>query len=197
MYIAHRINTVAELKKVPQEMGVEIDLRDYNGELVLQHDPFIGGELFSEYLKYYRHSTMILNIKSQGVEWKALEMLDAEGIHDFFFLDLSMTSMFRMFQLGEKRVASRFSVFEPFENTLAIANNIEWVWVDTLNEFPLRGEDYLLMRNLNLRFCLTSPDLLDRPNQIALYKSLCEKREIQFDAVCCKLENVSLWESQE
>ena len=27
-YIAHRINTIAELKKLPEEYGVELDLRD-------------------------------------------------------------------------------------------------------------------------------------------------------------------------
>ncbi|MDG0794535.1 hypothetical protein OMP38_29615 [Cohnella ginsengisoli] len=62
-YIAHRINTVAELKMVPHEYGVELDLRDYGDRLILQHDPFTDGEDFEEYLKHYQHGTMILNIK--------------------------------------------------------------------------------------------------------------------------------------
>ena len=33
-YIAHRINTLAELKELPKEYGVELDLRDnLNGEI--------------------------------------------------------------------------------------------------------------------------------------------------------------------
>ena len=39
-YIAHRINTVEELKKTPKECGVELDLRDFGDRLILQHDPF-------------------------------------------------------------------------------------------------------------------------------------------------------------
>ena len=50
-FIAHRINTIEELKKVPNEYGVELDLRDYGDKLILQHDPFTDGEKFEEYLK--------------------------------------------------------------------------------------------------------------------------------------------------
>ena len=39
-FIAHRINTVEELKKIPTEYGVELDLRDRGERLILQHDPW-------------------------------------------------------------------------------------------------------------------------------------------------------------
>ena len=38
-FIAHCINTVEELKKLPKHFGLEIDLRDYGTRLVLEHDP--------------------------------------------------------------------------------------------------------------------------------------------------------------
>ena len=47
-FIAHRINTIEELKQVPTEYGVELDLRDFGERLVLQHDPFKDGEDFEE-----------------------------------------------------------------------------------------------------------------------------------------------------
>ena len=62
-FIAHRINTIDELKKVPTNFGVELDLRDYGNRLILQHDPFTDGEDFEEYLKHNNHGLMILNIK--------------------------------------------------------------------------------------------------------------------------------------
>jgi len=52
-YIAHRINTIEELGKIPREYGVELDLRDFGDRLILQHDPFKDGEDFEEYLKHY------------------------------------------------------------------------------------------------------------------------------------------------
>ena len=42
-FIAHRVNTIEELRKVPKEYGVELDLRDFGERLILQHDPFIDG----------------------------------------------------------------------------------------------------------------------------------------------------------
>ena len=84
-YIAHRVNTIKELKKIPKEYGVELDLRDFGNRLVLQHDPFMDGEDFVEYLKCYDHGTMILNIKSERIECKVLELLKKYNIKDFFF----------------------------------------------------------------------------------------------------------------
>ena len=71
-YIAHRMNTAAQLREVPQEYGVELDARDgLDGRIYLQHDPFTAGEDFEEYLKEYRpHGTMIVNVKSERLELK-------------------------------------------------------------------------------------------------------------------------------
>jgi len=34
-FIAHQINTIEELKCVPKEYGIEVDLRDYGDRLIL------------------------------------------------------------------------------------------------------------------------------------------------------------------
>ncbi|MEM7381384.1 MAG: hypothetical protein AAF361_09350 [Bacteroidota bacterium] len=75
-YIAHRINTLTELQQLPEEFGVEIDLRDASdGSLYIAHDPFTYGESFETYLQHYKHGTMILNIKSERIEFKVLDLL--------------------------------------------------------------------------------------------------------------------------
>ena len=51
--IAHRINTIKDLKKVPPKYGVEVDLRSQGQNLILNHDPFCPGESFENYLKAY------------------------------------------------------------------------------------------------------------------------------------------------
>ena len=83
-YISHRVNTIDDLIKTPKEYGVEIDLRD-SGMDNLQHDPFKGGQDFEEYLEYFNHGTMILNIKSEGIELKVLELLKKYNIKHYFF----------------------------------------------------------------------------------------------------------------
>ena len=88
-FIAHRVNTIKDLLNTPVEYGVEVDLRDFGKKLILQHDPFKDGESFEEYLKNYNHGTMILNIKSEGIETKVLKLLRQYNVKSYFFLDCS------------------------------------------------------------------------------------------------------------
>jgi len=82
-FSCHRINTIRELLTIPIEYGIELDLRDnINGNIHISHDPFIEGELFDEFLEYYNHSFIILNIKSERIEWKVLELLEKYNSND-------------------------------------------------------------------------------------------------------------------
>lgn len=85
-YIAHRINTKEELLSLPEEYGVELDLRDdLNGRIYICHNPFEPGEDFEEYCKVYHHGTMILNVKSERIEHEALALMEKYHIKDYFF----------------------------------------------------------------------------------------------------------------
>ena len=88
-FIAHRINTIDDLKQISFEFGVELDLRDYGNRIIIQHDPFKEGEDFEEYLSHYKHGTLILNIKSERIELRVLELIKQYGIQKYFFLDSS------------------------------------------------------------------------------------------------------------
>ena len=111
-YIAHRINTVAMLCDLPQEYGVEIDLRDdLEGKIYISHDPYVSGEYFEDYLKEYKHGTMILNIKSERIELQALQLLKKYGIQKYFFLDSSFPMMYLLSSQGERNIAWGFPRF--------------------------------------------------------------------------------------
>ena len=83
--ISHRVNTISHLKKVDNNFGVEIDIRTYNNNLILQHDPFVDGELFEKWLQFYNHGTLVLNIKEEGIEFLVKKLLDKFKIKNFFF----------------------------------------------------------------------------------------------------------------
>ena len=89
IYIAHRINEISQLKGIPPEMGVEIDIRSNGKKLILQHDPFIEGVNFRDWLGHFQHQLIILNIKEEGLEEKILDCLAEFNIQNFFFLDQS------------------------------------------------------------------------------------------------------------
>jgi len=190
LYIRHRINTVKELETIPEGMGVELDLRDQHGRMILHHDPFVNGEDFETYLKSYRQAMMIVNVKSEGLEEKALELLNRNGISRYFFLDLSFPALMKLVRQGEKNIAVRFSEYEPPAQCLALKGLVDWVWVDCFREIPLTPEIYGILKP-HFKLCLVSPELqghsLDR---ILSFREKLHGMEI--DAVCTKRPD--LWQ---
>ena len=131
LFCCHRINTIKELKEIPKLYGIEVDLRDnLNGEIYISHDPFKSGENFDEFLKHYHHSFIILNIKSERIEYKVLELLKKYNIVNYFFLDSSFPMIYKLSTEGEKNSAIRFSEFESIDTILNMKGKVNWVWVD-------------------------------------------------------------------
>jgi hypothetical protein len=184
LLIEHRINTAERLRQVPPAHGVELDLRDRGDRLILQHDAFLDGEDFSDYLRDYRHELMILNIKSERIEPRALELVRAAGITNYFFLDCSFPMIRWLIREGERRIAVRFSEYEPIESALALAGEVEWVWIDCFTKMPLTHKSYALLRP-HFKLCAVSPELQGRPVQsIPSYADAL--RPFAVDAVCTK-----------
>ena len=192
-FIAHRINTIEELKKVPNEYGVELDLRDYGDKLILQHDPFTDGEIFEEYLKHYHHGTMILNIKSERIEYRVLELLSKYKIENYFFLDSSFPMIYLLSKSFEKNIALRFSEIEGLDTIIAMSEKVKWIWVDCFTKLPINKEIYSKLRSFNFKLCLVSPDLQGQENRIEEYRDFLIENKLIMDAVCVKSNNVSRW----
>lgn len=192
-YIAHRVNTIKELLKTPVEYGVEIDLRDYEDRLILQHDPFKKGEDFEEYLKHYNHGTIILNIKSEGIEYQVLELLKKYTVNNYFFLDSSFPMINSLSSKGEKNIALRFSEYEGIDSIRYMARRVNWVWVDCFSKLPITSNNYKILKDLKLKLCLVSPELQNQDSKVQSYKHYLQQEGIIFDAVCSKLHNINKW----
>lgn len=182
--IAHRINTIAQLKEVPTNQGIEVDIRNEGKILILHHDPFCPGEPFEDLLKVYNHQLIILNTKSEGMEEEILALLKKYNIKNYFFLDLSLPFLVKYAIRGEKNIAVRFSEFEPIEFALAFAGKVDWVWVDCFTHLPLNKEIYKKLKE-HFKICLVSPELQGYDlEEIKTFKEIIATMEI--DAVCTK-----------
>ncbi len=193
-FISHRINRVEELIKLPTSYGVELDLRDMGHEIVISHDPYVGGERFEDYLKHYHHGTMILNIKSERIEHRVLEMIQKADVKSYFFLDSSFPMIFLLSNSGESNIALRFSEYEGMDTIRNMAGRVKWVWVDCFTRFPLECDVFDEMKALGYKLCLVSPELQGRDADIEAYKAICTERGIVFDAICTKTHNIVRWE---
>jgi hypothetical protein len=180
----HRINTITDLALTSKELGVELDIRTNGKDLILHHDPFEIGDLFEIYLQEYNHSGIILNTKEEGLELRLIDLMKKHNIDDFFFLDLSIPFLIKTIKKGCKKVAVRYSEYEPIEYVKKFEGLAEWVWVDCFNKNILSEEvlDYL---KLHFKICLVSPELQSHPIEwIEEFKFAYKNFDI--DAVCTK-----------
>jgi hypothetical protein len=182
LLIHHRINTIQDLQKVPLDRGIEIDIREHGGEIGLAHDPFSEGETLDAFLRSYRHAFVVFNMKCDGLEQGVLRLAERHNISDFFFLDVSNPTLVQLVRGGERRVAVRYSEFEPIEFALAFAGLAEWVWVDCFTRLPLDRDSYERLHR-HFKICLVSPEL-QRHDRRRIQDFRAQLGAMPCDAVC-------------
>ena len=188
-FYIHRVNDINSLIKIPQNYGIEIDLRCEGNDIILHHDPFYEGTEFRTFLKEYNHNGIILNCKSEGLENEILKILREFNIEDFFFLDLSIPFLVKTSNNGCKQVAVRFSEYEPLSFVNKYKDICEWIWIDSFHG-KYFDEKQIKILAKNFKICLMSPELRGFGSEIV--KELKYRySDIEFNAVCTK--NPSLW----
>ena len=118
-YFAHRINTLNELCALPESIGLEIDVRDYNGKLYLAHDPFCNIKELCEFnfsfVERLSNRPLIINIKSERIEPYVHALLSkANYLGEHFYLDSSF-SVINNYGASIP-ISARFSDFEPADD---------------------------------------------------------------------------------
>jgi hypothetical protein len=182
LLIEHRVNTADHLARVPSDRGVEIDVRDYDGDLRLVHDPLESGERLADWLRGYRHALVIFNVKCDGLEGRIQALAARQGIDAYFFLDVAHPTLVSLVRRGERRVAVRYSEYEPIEFALAFAGQAEWCWVDCFTRLPLDASTYNQLRQ-HFKLCVVSPELQKHPRgRIADFRQSLAAMPV--DAVC-------------
>jgi len=197
-FLAHRVNSLTHLRELACFDGIEIDVRDYEGQIFLSHDPFQDVhslcQFNCEFLNCLNPRSLIVNVKSERIENKVLELIKtSEFTGDWFFLD----SSFSMLVSQGRRLpfAARLSEYEPIElgQLLYSQGLIQWLWIDTFTKLPLSKRTVAWIKDCGIKTCLTSPDLLGRPNDIVPYSHIMRRLDFRPDAICCKFSNIGLW----
>jgi hypothetical protein len=190
--IKHRVNQIKNLKQTPDKFGVEIDLRSENGNIYLSHDPFKKGVKFINWLKYFNHKLIVLNVKEEGLEQKILDLLKINRLNNFFFHDQSFSTLLN--QMKKTKVSIRFSEYESLKKKNYLFKKIKWLWLDNFSKIDMNKKFYYFLKKKKVNICLVSPELINikRKNEIKLiFKKLLNKKMMP-DAVCTKYPIV--WE---
>ncbi len=191
--VIHRVNKGALLEDIPNSFGVEVDLRQWGKDIIVEHDAFVQGESFDEWLSHFRHEMVVLNIKSEGIEMRAVKML-LESYPDakYFLLDQSFPFMVKSI-LGKSMVSGiRVSDIESFEQAIQLGP--KWVWLDChLGDWSFLKTALPNALELGIHTCLASPELHGRQveREMTQIKEILSETNVEPTAVCTK--NSAFW----
>ena len=192
--ILHRVNTIDHLKSVPVKYGVEVDLRSQGQEIIIHHDPFEEGVLFDDWLVHFKHQTLILNVKEEGLENILIGKMKDRAIEKYFFLDQSFPFLLKYSKECNCRAAVRLSEYEDVSTVERVGQKVDWVWVDCFSKLPLDQDTINRLQYQNLKLCIVSPELhdLERVSEIDVFIRKILDLNLVPDAICTK--KPKLWE---
>ena len=190
--IVHRINKLEELKNISPNYGVEIDIRSYGNELILNHEPYKKGDKFEDFLKEYKHGALVLNIKESGIENTVLSLIQKhKNVKNYFLLDVEFPYVFSALKNDIKNIAIRFSEFESIDTVMQFKGLLDWVWIDTFTKLPLNQNSINILKDF--KTCLVCPERWHRTGDILLYKNQLKNMNFSLDAVMTSKDTIKLW----
>ena len=155
-------NTLASLcNGLDEGFGLETDVRDLNGQLVISHDlPFTDCSVFLEQLlRYYSDgrftSILGLNIKSDGLQEKLCRQLLDYNIKNYFVFDMSIPDTLGYLK-HDMPIFIRRSDLEHHPELVSLTQG---VWLDELIK-PWIDSQVLLQQTLEAKaVCIVSSEL--------------------------------------
>ena len=114
--------------------GSELDVRDFQGKLVVSHDPPLNADFpFSDLLDIYKQSgctgPLAINIKADGLQTMLAEVLSAYDIKNYFVFDMSVPDA-----LGYLKADLRaFTRQSEYEREPAFLGRAAGVWLDAFH----------------------------------------------------------------
>jgi glycerophosphoryl diester phosphodiesterase len=154
--------------------GLELDLRDRIGEIVISHDPPGKDSVpFATFLKMHRNHPSLrkvffaLNVKSDGIEKEVIRIADRSGIStNSFVFDMSTPSKYffhkqKIQSRTRLMIATRQSEFEA----PLFYDNSDVVWLDGFESDWYAPKDVERHLAANKLVALVSPELHGRPYQ--------------------------------
>lgn len=182
MILAHRGYWKKEEEKNTKEafkrafdcgFGVETDLRDIKGEIVISHDMPKGNEMtFEEVLALLdgRNLPLALNIKADGMAFKIKKLLEKYNHTNYFTFDMSIPEMVVQHKMG----LNVFTGISDIVPNPIMYKEAQGVWLDCFYSDWFSKKEIKEILDAGKKVCIVSPDLHKREykNVWAKYKDV-------------------------
>lgn len=169
---------VAFTRSLSAGFGIETDIRDYAGELVISHDIPNGGEMsFLEFLGLASSlhgqgkMPLALNIKSDGLAQKVNEGLSQFPNLDFFAFDMAVPDMRAYLNAG----IPVFTRMSEVERHPVCYEQSAGIWLDGFESEWFDRDLIVSLLAAEKRVCLVSPELHGR-NKLPLWRYIADLR---------------------
>lgn len=176
------------IKSLENGFGIETDLRDHEGDVVISHDPAKGEEItFNEFLKIYNrynsNSYLALNIKSDGLHSKISESIKKHHITNYFLFDMSIPDNLQCLANNLKY----FTRQSEYEKEPCLYEKSDGVWLDEFQEHWITEEVIMQHIDNKKKIAIVSPELHGRTyeKEWQFYKKIMEKNKIQDSVMLC------------
>jgi glycerophosphoryl diester phosphodiesterase len=156
--------TLAFSRALQLGFGIETDFRDFDGGLVVSHDPPSASSMkISEFVNLYRDqpvaAPMALNIKSDGLHELVIDLIQQAKFKNAFVFDMAVPDM-RGYINNKIPTFTRLS---EYERQPALLESCNGVWLDA---FQSEWYDEDIIKNLlnqNKQVAIVSSELHGRP----------------------------------
>ena len=159
----------ALIAALEEGFGLETDIRDSDGDLVIEHDPPLDSRIrFAAEVKLWQevglleNRVLALNIKSDGLAIYLQELVETLGNCEYFYFDMSFPQLRQFSQLGLP-IALRVSEYEPLSlEALSLLGERVHLWVDSFESdwwLERRHLDFLVQQH---PATLVSPEIHGR-----------------------------------
>ncbi len=174
--------------------GIETDVRDYKGKLVISHN--VADEncpLFEDVLSIYREiksdGYLAINIKADGLQDMLEEILSKYKIDKYFVFDMSIPELV----VYRARNINYFTRMSEYETDPVLLDDAMGVWMDEWEKAWINNDSISRFLNKNKVVAVISPEIHGR-DEIVMWNYmrkidndrllLCTDKPDQFKLFC-------------
>lgn len=166
--------------------GIETDIRDFKGELVISHDIPTEGvlpldEFFQLCKKYKCAYPLALNIKSDGLQEKLKQTIAQHRIENYFVFDMSVPDGLHYV----KHQMNTFTRGSEYESTPAFYDDAIGIWLDEFQYHWVNKKVILNHLTHKKLICIVSPELHKRSYMDEWKDYRCIEREVGQGFMIC------------